>query len=58
MKPEDIIKAVGIIGELAKGISEITVALSGTLTHEQLQEFIDRQNELQKKLEEELLNED
>lgn len=55
MKPEDIVKALGLVTELALGIVEVTNALQSGMTPEELDAFIERQNELQEKLRTEIL---
>jgi len=55
MSPENIIKAIGIVTELASGIVQITQALDKGMTKEDLEAFIDAQNAAQKRLREEIL---
>ncbi len=55
MNPENILKAIGIVTELASGIVQITQALDKGMTKEDLEAFIEAQNAAQKRLREEIL---
>ena len=57
LKPDDIIKALGIIGELAAGIAQITEVVKGGMSASELELLISKQNEEQERLKE-LLRQD